>query len=175
MYDVQVWLLDDRPTLLEPARGPARGADHGANWCQADLVAPPTASDLPEKPLVTGYAGQDEYSPKAGVAVSNPAGGTVTTYLLPCEKTPLSRIGSDIWTVTWSLPWSQWRYDGFTADISKARSRSRGEVEELPSGSLRVRVDHAAADRADRSPEPSWSARSTQTLRHHLPAPAREV
>ena len=28
---------------------------------------------------------------------------------------------------------------------------------------------------ADRSPEPSWSARSTHTPRHRLPAPAREV
>jgi hypothetical protein len=59
---------------------------------------------------------------------------------LTCGKTLHLRICARNRTALWSHPWSHWHYDGFMAGTSKARSRSRGEVEELPSGSPRVRV-----------------------------------
>jgi hypothetical protein len=39
-------------------------------------VEPVNHAGAPEKPLVSAYKSEDEVSPKAGVAGSNPAGGT---------------------------------------------------------------------------------------------------
>ena len=48
----------------------------------------------PEKPLVSAHESEDEVSPKAGVAGSNPAGGTIGTYRVTCER--LRRLGSPV-------------------------------------------------------------------------------
>jgi len=53
-----------------------RGATRGANWCQESRVEPVNHAGAPEKPLVSAYESEEEVSPKAGVAGSNPAGGT---------------------------------------------------------------------------------------------------
>jgi hypothetical protein len=55
-----------------------RGAIRGANWCQAARVEPVNHTGGPKKPLVSVHESEDEVSPKAGVAGSNPAGGTDT-------------------------------------------------------------------------------------------------
>jgi hypothetical protein len=71
------WSPCHRPALDGGAGGRlARGAIRGANWCQGSRVEPINHTGAPKKPLVAGDETRDEVSPKAGVAGSNPAGGT---------------------------------------------------------------------------------------------------
>jgi len=61
----------------------------------------------PKKPPVTAHESEDEVSPKAGVAGSNPAGGTTKINRLTCTVASRPDSRSELRTGSWSYPWSQ--------------------------------------------------------------------
>jgi hypothetical protein len=96
---------------------------------RAEEELPRHAARIDRQALVA--QGIEHRFPKPCVAGSNPAGGTKVRAL------PKS-FGRFTWSHTWSETAAN--LPGMARSGSTRRSRSRGEIETLPSGSLRVRV-----------------------------------